>query len=74
MSESDGSGVVLCRGSSFRVAFRMIFSYNRRDKLMFCNEIQKKMRYSKNFFHRIHSGIAGTFCNIFSKKFNFLLA
>ena len=72
--ESGGSVAALCRGSSFRVAFRAIFAYNGQNKLMIYGDVRKKIYPSKKFFTRFHSDIAGYFCNIFQKKYKFLLA
>ena len=76
--ESGGSVATLCRGSSFRVAFRMLFSYNRQNRLMVYDDVQKNLwrsgkiffPLSQRYFFRIFIGIHKKV----TKKFNFLLA
>jgi hypothetical protein len=72
--ESGGSGAALCRGLSFRVAFRVIFAYNRQNKLMIYGDVRKNPHILRKIFLPASTAILRGFCNIFQKKYKFWLA
>ena len=66
--ESGGSVAALCRGSSFRVAFRAIFAYNGQNKLMIYGDVRKKIMFFEKFFYPLPERIFWYFRTFFSKK------
>ena len=71
--ESGGSVAALCRGSSFRVAFRAIFAYNGHNKLMIYGDVRKKYVLRKNFLPASTAILRDIFATFFKKSINFCL-